>query len=110
MSLLALLHLMQTNAYFVAELPVATTIICGAIGLMWRKLSQDNDRRDSDLARQSEALAILIAAQAPLHTRLDRVERRQQTLSEATAVLTATLEAHQAWHERVDRHHNRPLP
>lgn len=101
---------MPSNAYLIAELPVATSIICGAIAMLWRKVSAENDRRDTDLARQSEALAILIAAQAPLHTRIDHLERRQQTLSEATAVLTATLEAHQAWHERVDRHHNRPLP
>ena len=83
-----------------AEVPVSTILLGGMIGHFWRSAMSDNERRDTDLARQSEALAILVAAQQPIDGRLAQLERRASTLSEATAGLSATLEAHEWWHER----------
>lgn len=62
-----------------------------------QRAHEDNERRDSDLAEQSRALAVLVAAQAPLADRIGLIERRNQTLSEATTALAATLEAHEKW-------------
>lgn len=86
------------------EVPTSTALLGGGIGYLWRTLRRDNDRRDTDLARQSEALAVLVAAQRPNDDRLSALERRTGTLSEATAGLAATLDAHERWHERRAAH------
>lgn len=87
-----------------AEVPVCTTAAFAAVGWLVRVVRAENERRDTDLARQSQALAVLVAAQEPLDERLAALEKRRDSLTEATAVLGAELEAHQRWHVQPAYH------
>lgn len=71
------------------------------------KRDADNQRRDDALGAQSQALALLVAAQKPMELtiqrladRQDKVDLRMGTLSETTAVLAKAIESHELYHER----------
>jgi hypothetical protein len=104
--------------YIIIEIPVMTGIVATAIGYYIRRanIRRDamNQRRDDvidshteALTTQSLALNTLVGEVKPISDRLlsvegklGRMEITETTLRETTAVLAATLEHHQLWHER----------
>ena len=109
---------MATTVYgpwILAEIPSVTTALFGVAAYAFHRIKKsedaDNARRDEQLdtqatalATQSQALGILVANQPGVLVRIDRIEQRQNTLSETTASLATIIERHESWHERNDPH------
>lgn len=106
------------NPWLYAETPILTAALLTAFGYWVRRQSAANDRRDAALNTQSQALAVLVESIRPMRDWQRRTDQRMRdqdglieknvtriaTLSETTAVLAATLEQHQNWHETTTRH------
>lgn len=77
-----------------AEVPVCTAAILGAMAEVYRRGRARDDARDSALAVQTAGLAVLVARVDPLaHDTRDN-GRAIGSLRETTAALAATIEAH----------------
>lgn len=98
------------NPWLYAETPVLSAFFLTCFAAWIRAQRKANDERDKAMAEQSKALAVLIESVRPLRewatradTRFMHNEQRIGTLSETTAVLAASLDQHQNWHERQTR-------
>lgn len=106
------------NVWLYAETPVFTAAILSAFAYWVKTQRAGNEKRDATLNTQSQALAVLVESIRPIREwqlradqrfrdqdgKIDKHGSRLGTLSETTAVLAATLEQHQNWHETVTRH------
>jgi hypothetical protein len=83
---------------------IGSCVVIGTaiISYVSRRLSA----QDKAMAANTTALAVIVAEFQPLRTTVDNMQTRVNTLSEATAVLAATLERHEDWHSRHDRNPN----
>ena len=84
----------------IGEVPIATTIICGVLGYLVRRVVE-HMRSTNELMHSMDMRLHTIEVNNPnvVH-RLNVLETRVATAREDLAVIGAEFESHQRWHER----------
>jgi hypothetical protein len=85
---------------FIAEVPVATSIICLAIGYLLREARQGRKATESAVSLMDRRVTVLETNGAPMDRRVEKLERRMESVGTDLAVVSAEFESHLGWHER----------
>lgn len=80
--------------------PSLIAVLIAVTGYSWKRNDRRLDKQDEALSLLSQSNAVLVAQLAPLQLLSDSHNSQIADLKTSVALLKATLDRHEAWHER----------